>query len=71
MRVTQPKAIPSLNRITLTVSFALLLLLAGAAQGAGLESRFAKFGDTKVHYLTGGKGKDALIFVHGWTCDAT
>ncbi|HEY9405079.1 MAG TPA: alpha/beta hydrolase [Pyrinomonadaceae bacterium] len=47
----------------------LLLLLAGAARGGELESRFAKYGETKVHYQASGKGEEALIFVHGWTCD--
>lgn len=46
----------------------LLLLAAGAARGAELESRFAKFGETKVHYRAGGRGDEALVFVHGWTC---
>ena len=70
MRVIKPNSIPSLSRIALLSSLVLLLLFAGAAQGAELKSRSARFGDTKVHYLTGGKGNDALIFVHGWTCDA-
>lgn len=47
------------------------LLVTGATQSAELKSRFAKFGDTKVHYMISGEGKEALIFVHGWTCDAT
>lgn len=55
----------------LFASMLLLLFVAVAAQSAEMKSRFAKFGDTKVHYLNGGKGKEALIFVHGWTCDAT
>jgi len=49
----------------------LLLLLTGAARGGELESRFAKYGETKVHYQAGGKGAEALIFVHGWTCDSS
>ncbi len=48
----------------------LLLAFAGGARGAELESRFAKFGETKVHYRAGGRGEEALVFVHGWTCDA-
>jgi pimeloyl-ACP methyl ester carboxylesterase len=48
----------------------LALLAAGAAKGAGLESRVAPFAGTTVHYQTGGKGEEALIFVHGWTCNA-
>jgi pimeloyl-ACP methyl ester carboxylesterase len=47
----------------------LLLLLAGAARGVELESRFAKYGESKIHYQASGKGEEALIFVHGWTCD--
>lgn len=37
---------------------------------AELPSRFASFGDLKVHYRTVGEGDDALVFVHGWTCDS-
>jgi len=48
----------------------LLLCLAGAARGNALKSHFAKYGRTKVHYQSSGKGQEALIFVHGWTCDA-
>jgi len=48
----------------------LLLLFAASARSADIESRFAKFNDTKVHYLTRGKGEEALVFVHGWTCNA-
>ncbi|HEX9918435.1 MAG TPA: alpha/beta hydrolase [Pyrinomonadaceae bacterium] len=48
----------------------LVLLLAGAARGGELESRFAKYGETKVHYQARGKGEEALVFVHGWTCDS-
>lgn len=48
----------------------LVLLVAGAARSAELKSRFASFDGTKVHHLTSGKGEEALIFVHGWTCNA-
>jgi len=48
----------------------LALLPAGAARGNALESRFAKYGETKVHYQASGKGEEALVFVHGWTCDS-
>ncbi|HYP25212.1 MAG TPA: alpha/beta hydrolase [Blastocatellia bacterium] len=61
-----------LEAYTRTVIGALffVLLVAGAAKSAGLESRFADFNGTKVHYQTTGKGEEALIFVHGWTCNA-
>jgi pimeloyl-ACP methyl ester carboxylesterase len=57
-----------LKRIAPLSSILLVLLFTGAAYGAELESRFADFGATKVHYQASGKGDDALIFVHGWTC---
>src|SRR5437867_10350687 len=25
----------------------------------------------RVHYESYGKGKDAVVFIHGWTCDLT
>ncbi len=45
-------------------------LFPGATNGSELRSRFARFENTKVHYLTSGKGERALIFVHGWACNA-
>ena len=33
------------------------------------EDRFAKLENIRVHYQNYGKGKEALVFVHGWTCD--
>jgi len=32
-------------------------------------SRFAKLDGFRVHYKSYGKGQDALVFVHGWTCN--
>jgi len=34
------------------------------------KSKFADFGGVKVHYNDFGKGKNALVFIHGWTCNA-
>ena len=48
----------------------LVMLLAAPAKSAGLESRFAGFEGIKVHYEMSGKGDEALIFIHGWTCSA-
>lgn len=47
----------------------LLLLLSASAGAAELQSRIAPFEGIKVHYQTTGKGQDALIFIHGWTCN--
>jgi pimeloyl-ACP methyl ester carboxylesterase len=40
-----------------------------SAKEAKTGSRFAKFDRMRVHYISYGKGSDALVFVHGWTCD--
>jgi pimeloyl-ACP methyl ester carboxylesterase len=31
----------------------------------------AKYDGARVHYESHGKGKDAVVFIHGWTCDLT
>ena len=56
--------------------FCLLWLLIFSAiafsQSQMPKSNWAKFNNNKVHYTDVGnrKNKDALIFVHGWTCSA-
>ncbi len=35
------------------------------------ESRFASLDGAKVHYTSYGSGKEAVVFIHGWTCDLT
>lgn len=42
------------------------LLLASVALGGD-----AKYDGSRVHYESYGKGKDAVVFIHGWTCDLT
>jgi pimeloyl-ACP methyl ester carboxylesterase len=32
------------------------------------ESHFAKLDGQRIHYENHGKGREALVFVHGWTC---
>jgi len=39
------------------------------AQEAQPQDRFAKLDAMRVHYQNYGQGKDALVFVHGWTCN--
>lgn len=55
---------------TRLISVVLLLLFSTAVYADELKSEFAKFGDAKVHYVSMGKGDEALVFVHGWTCSA-
>ncbi|MDX2044656.1 MAG: alpha/beta hydrolase [Acidobacteriota bacterium] len=35
------------------------------------EDKYAKLDSMKVHYQNYGKGDEALVFVHGWTCNLT
>jgi len=48
----------------------LLFLVPSSGFSAEIEDHFAKFDDAKIHYLSTGKGEEALVFVHGWTCNA-
>jgi pimeloyl-ACP methyl ester carboxylesterase len=69
-----------LKRVGASVACALLLLSVCSAPAAaasrmdgkddvkGAES-FAKLEGMRVHYRSYGKGSEALVFVHGWTCD--
>jgi len=53
-----------------TIIFILTLLFAStAAFAADGDSQFAKLDGAKIHYKSYGKGKDALVLVHGWTCN--
>lgn len=36
-----------------------------------LSASEAKYDGSKVHYESYGKGKEAIVFIHGWTCDLT
>jgi pimeloyl-ACP methyl ester carboxylesterase len=33
------------------------------------ESRFTKLDGMRIHYLNYGKGSEALVLIHGWTCN--
>jgi pimeloyl-ACP methyl ester carboxylesterase len=35
---------------------------------AAQQDKFADYGAVKIHYRDQGKGKNALIFIHGWAC---
>lgn len=47
----------------------LAVLLVNVSLAAAQESKFAKLGQTKIHYKSYGKGKEALVLVHCWTCN--
>src|SRR5262245_8233993 len=56
-------------RIITLIIAASLLLTVQSSQQTKPESHFAKLDTIKVHYQNYGTGKDALVFVHGWTCN--
>lgn len=68
------------NRIVSILAIILILASfsesrhARAAQPSGprmseAPSRYAKLDGSRVHYKSYGKGSEALVFVHGWTCN--
>ena len=58
-------------KYTRTIFAFLALALASATSAVAFdgESQYAKLGETRVHYKSYGKGRDALVLVHGWTCN--
>jgi pimeloyl-ACP methyl ester carboxylesterase len=50
-----------------------LSFLAGAEPSPPLvvtQSHFARLGTNKIHYVIEGHGKETILFVHGWACNA-
>jgi pimeloyl-ACP methyl ester carboxylesterase len=41
----------------------------GTASAFDGESQFTKLGDIRIHYKSYGKGPEALVLVHGWSCN--
>ena len=51
-------------------SFLFVLVIASASFVAA-QDKYAKLGANKIHYVSEGKGKDAIVLVHGWSCNLT
>jgi pimeloyl-ACP methyl ester carboxylesterase len=48
-----------------------ILVLTVLGQAAEPRSRYAELDGNRIHFLdTGGSKKDAIVFIHGWTCNA-
>jgi pimeloyl-ACP methyl ester carboxylesterase len=70
-----------MKRVRHLLTSAALLVLVGCASSQSIsrrgepfwaaKSHFAPFGTDKVHYLTAGKGQTVMVFVHGWSCNAS
>jgi sigma-B regulation protein RsbQ len=58
-------------RRRLQFSLLFVLMLAGAATAPAFdgESKFAKLDGARIHYKSYGKGNEAMVLVHGWTCN--
>jgi len=48
-----------------------VLLAAASGLAADSPSRFASLDGIRIHYESYGEGGEALVFIHGWTCDLT
>src|SRR5262245_8611327 len=51
-----------MRRLTAALAFALLLTTAPAVRAANVDG-------ATIHWTSSGSGAQAVIFVHGWTCD--
>jgi pimeloyl-ACP methyl ester carboxylesterase len=49
--------------------FNILLVASIPAFAFDGESQYAKLDDARIHYKSYGKGREALVLVHGWTCN--
>jgi pimeloyl-ACP methyl ester carboxylesterase len=52
-----------------TAAFLCIANPSSAGEAVG-RSHFAKFGTNKVHYVVAGDGVGAIVFIHGWSCNA-
>jgi pimeloyl-ACP methyl ester carboxylesterase len=61
------------NRLLVAVLFGALLPADAAAQlqarAADGESRYTSLEKTRIHYKSYGKGSEALVLIHGWSCN--
>ena len=48
-----------------------IAVLACLAATAAAQSRFAAYAGGRIHYESYGEGPEAVVFLHGWTCDLT
>jgi pimeloyl-ACP methyl ester carboxylesterase len=62
----------NIMRRTIFLCWLIVVLTAGFVSAQAPKSNWAKFDGNKIHYYDIGnaKNKSALIFVHGWTCNA-
>ena len=54
---------------TLFAIMALVVAAATTTVASDGESQYARLDGARIHYKNYGKGRDALVLVHGWTCN--
>ena len=59
------------NLKQLLLLFLILVSVSVVTAQNGSSDKYAKLGSNKIHYVSTGKGKDAVVLVHGWTCNLT
>ena len=52
-------------------AFLLCLFFAASLSNAGGFAADTTYDGARVHYESYGEGKEAVVFIHGWTCDLT
>lgn len=58
-----------LRNFSFLCALILVAVLRASAQETTGESKYAKLDSRQIHYKSAGKGKDALVLVHGWGCN--
>ena len=53
-----------------TILTCLTVCVATASLAFG-DSEYTKLDGNKIHYISFGSGSEAVVFIHGWTCDSS
>jgi sigma-B regulation protein RsbQ len=56
-------------RRSLTYISLLFVVVLASVSFATAQEKYAKLGETRIHYKNFGAGKDAIMLVHCWTCN--
>ena len=52
-------------------SLILLEIFTATGKKAGISKKCSSFDNVEIDYTVYGKGKEIVLFVHGWSCDQT
>lgn len=69
-RIAHARSIfPSITGLVLVLLCAPGLMARQAAKSTTEKSHFATLDGSRIHYQSYGKGREALVLIHGWTCN--